>query len=68
MADRELMWDLARVHLVMVLCGWVVMVQWMGGVCLPPCSSRNVINYLSNTNQNNRKEYVYRVGHDQINR
>jgi hypothetical protein len=62
------MWDLASASLGMVLCVWVVMVQWIGGVYLPPCSSRNVLNYLSTTTQNNRKEYVYRGGHDPINR
>jgi hypothetical protein len=60
MTDRDLEWYLAIVHLGMVLYEWVVVVQWMGGICLPPCSSLDVIYYLSNTNQNNKKEYVYR--------
>jgi hypothetical protein len=68
MTDRDLRWDLAIVHLGMVLYVCVVVVQWTWGICLPPCSSLDEIYYQSTTNQNYKKEYVCTGGHDLIGR
>jgi hypothetical protein len=64
MTDHDLRWDLAIVQFGMVLCVWVIVVQWTWGMCLPPCSALGEIYYQSTTNQNYKKEYMCTGGRD----